>query len=152
MNIRKHVSFQINVFVFFRYITGDGIAGSYGSSGLPRWLNGKESTCHCRRHQRLEFNPWVGKITWRRKWQATPVFLLGKSPGQKSPKGYSPWSCKRVSHDSMHTSTHSTSIFRFLRHCHTVSTVAAPIYIPTNCVQEFPSLHILSSICYLCSF
>ena len=22
------------------------------------------------------FNPWVGKIPWRRKWQPTPVFLL----------------------------------------------------------------------------
>ena len=32
------------------------------------------------------------------------------------------------------------------------STVAAPIYIPTNSVQEFPFLHILASICYLCSF
>ena len=28
--------------------------------------------------------PWVGKILWRRKWQPTPVFLLGKSCGQRS--------------------------------------------------------------------
>ena len=26
------------------------------------------------------FNPWVGKIPWRRAWQPTPVFLLGESP------------------------------------------------------------------------
>ena len=26
------------------------------------------------------FNPWMGKISWRKKWQPTPVFLLGKSP------------------------------------------------------------------------
>ena len=30
------------------------------------------------------FNPWVRKIPWRRKWQLTPVFLPGKSPGQRS--------------------------------------------------------------------
>jgi len=25
------------------------------------------------------FDPWVGKIPWRRKWQTCPVFLPGKS-------------------------------------------------------------------------
>ena len=29
--------------------------------------------------RRCKFHPWVGKIPWRRKWQATPVLLLGKS-------------------------------------------------------------------------
>ena len=28
--------------------------------------------------------PRVGKILWRRKWQSTPVFLPGKSHGQRS--------------------------------------------------------------------
>ena len=37
------------------------------------------------------FDPWVGKIPWRRKWQATPVFLLGETHGQRSLVGYSPW-------------------------------------------------------------
>ena len=32
--------------------------------------------------------------TWRRKWQPTPVFLLGKSHGRKILVGYSPWGCK----------------------------------------------------------
>ena len=31
-----------------------------------------------------EFDPWVKKMPWRRKWQPTPVFLPGKSHGQKS--------------------------------------------------------------------
>ena len=48
---------------------------------LPRWLSGKESACRCRRHG---FNPWVRKIPCRRKWQPTPVFLPGKSHGQRS--------------------------------------------------------------------
>ena len=30
--------------------------------GLPRWLSGKESTCHCRRPKNCEFDPWVRKI------------------------------------------------------------------------------------------
>ena len=40
------------------------------------------------------FNLWVRKIPWRRKWQPTPVFLPGKSNGQRSLAGYSPWGCK----------------------------------------------------------
>ena len=35
----------------------------------------------------------------RRKWQPTPVFLPGKSHGQKSLAGYSPWGRKGVGHD-----------------------------------------------------
>ena len=57
------------------------------------WCSGKESACQCRRHR---FNPWVGKIPWRRAWQPTLVFLIGKSPGQRSLLGYSPWGHKRV--------------------------------------------------------
>ena len=55
--------------------------------GLPRWLSGKECTCPCRR---CSFNPWVGKIPWRRARQPTPVFLPGESHGQRSLVGYSP--------------------------------------------------------------
>ena len=39
-------------------------------------------------------DPWGGKIPWRREWQPTPVFLPGKSHGQRSLEGYSPWGCK----------------------------------------------------------
>ena len=49
--------------------------------GLPRWFSGKESTCQ---HMRCMLSPWAGKIPWRRKWQPTPVFLPGKSHGQRS--------------------------------------------------------------------
>ena len=37
------------------------------------------------------FNPWVGKIPWRRAWQPTPVFFPGESHGQKILEVYSPW-------------------------------------------------------------
>ena len=55
------------------------------SFGLPWWLGGKEFACQWRKQG---FDPCVRKIPWRRKWQPTPVFLPGKSHGQKSLVGY----------------------------------------------------------------
>ena len=46
--------------------------------------------------QKPGFDPWVGMIPWRREWQLIPVFLSGKSHGQRSLLAYSPWSHKRV--------------------------------------------------------
>ena len=46
---------------------------------LPRRLNGKESTCECRRHR---FDLWVGRFPRRRKWQPAPGFLPGEFHGQ----------------------------------------------------------------------
>ena len=43
---------------------------------------------------RPSFNPWVGTIPWRRKWQPTPVLLSGKSHRRRSLVGYSPWGYK----------------------------------------------------------
>ena len=48
----------------------------------------------CRRHKKHRFDPWVGKILWRRKWQPTAVFLPGKSHGQRRLVGCSPWDHK----------------------------------------------------------
>ena len=42
------------------------------------------------------FDPWVGKIPWRRAWQPTPVFLFGESHGQRSLVGYCPWGCNEL--------------------------------------------------------
>jgi len=36
------------------------------------------------------FNLWVKKISWRREWLPTPVFLPGQFHGQRSLAGYSP--------------------------------------------------------------
>ena len=49
--------------------------------------------------KRHRFDPWVGETSWRRAWQPTPVFLPGKSHGQWSLAGYSPWGHKRVIYD-----------------------------------------------------
>ena len=67
--------------------------GFSGGSGV------KESACQCRSRRRLGFDPWVGEIPWRRKWQPTPVFLPGKSHGQRSLVGYNPWGHRRVRPD-----------------------------------------------------
>ena len=56
-----------------------------------RWLSGKRFACQCRR---LGLDPWVWKVSWRRKWQPTPVYLTGKSRGQRSLVGYSSWGHK----------------------------------------------------------
>ena len=66
-------------FLYYNKATGQG--------RLPRWLGGNESACECRRHG---FDPWIGKIPWRRKWQPTPVFLPEKLCGRRSLAGYSP--------------------------------------------------------------
>ena len=55
---------------------------------LPQRLSSKESTCQCRE---CGFDPWVRKSPQRRKWQPIPVFLLGKSHGQRSLVGWGSW-------------------------------------------------------------
>ena len=57
---------------------------------LPRWL-GDKSSWQCRG---LRFDPWLGKLPWRRKWQLTAIFLPGGSHGQRSLVGYNPQGCK----------------------------------------------------------
>ena len=56
---------------------------------FPGGSDGKVSAWQ---HRRPGFDPWVGKIPWRRKGQPIPVFLPGKFCGQRSLEGYSPWS------------------------------------------------------------
>ena len=58
--------------------------------GFPGGTSGKEPGCQYRRCKRQRFDPWVGKIPWRRAWQPTPVFLPGESQGQRSLVGYRP--------------------------------------------------------------
>ena len=58
--------------------------------GFPGGASSKEPTCWCRRHKRWGFDPWVGKIPWRRAWQPTAVFLPRESHGQRSLVGYGP--------------------------------------------------------------
>ena len=71
--------------------------------------SGKEPTCQRRRHKRRGFDPWIGKIPWRRKGQPSPVFLPGESHGERNLAGCrtrGAWGAcqnmgwQRVGHDS----------------------------------------------------
>ena len=48
---------------------------------------------------RPRFDPWIGTIPWRRKWQPTPVLLSGKSHGQRGPGRLQFMGSQRVGHD-----------------------------------------------------
>ena len=84
-------------------------------AGFPGGAGDKEPACQHRRHKRCRFDPWVGKIPWRRKWQPTPVVLSGESHGRRSLAGYSPWGHKESDTTEgtsrlcahMHTHTHT---------------------------------------------
>ena len=82
---------------------------SHQGSGFPGVASGNESACQCRRRKRYRSDPWVGQIPWSRKWQTTPVFLPGKSQGQRSLVGYSPW-IHRESDMTEQLSTHMKGI------------------------------------------
>jgi len=58
--------------------------------GFPGGASSKEPACQCKRCKRYRFDPWFGKIPWRRAWQPPPVLLPGESHGQRSLAGYSP--------------------------------------------------------------
>ena len=72
------------------------------SLGLLWWLSWLRIFLQCRR---LRFDPWLGKISWRKKWQPTPVFLPGKCHGQRSLEGYSPRGHKESTQLSNETTT-----------------------------------------------
>ena len=77
--------------------------------GFPGGTSGKESACQCRRCQRCRFDPWVGKTLWRGKGQPTPVFVPGKSHGQRSLVSYSPWG-RKESDTTERLSTHTHTV------------------------------------------
>ena len=62
--------------------------GPVAAIGFLWWLRWQSI---CLQRGRPGFNPWIGKISWRRKWQPTQVVLPGKFHGWRSLVGYSPW-------------------------------------------------------------
>ena len=69
----------------------------------------------CKAGDQETFDPWEGKTSWRREKQPTPVLLPGKSHGQRSLAGYSPWGYK------------GSDMPERLSHTHTAEQVRSPI-------------------------
>ena len=84
------------IYVYYIYLFINKIYAYINIWGLPWWLSSKEYICQ---HRRLKFDPWIGKIPQRRKWQPTPVFLPGKSHGKKSLVDYTVHGVPRVRHN-----------------------------------------------------
>ena len=63
----------------------------------------------CLQYGRPGFDPWVGKIPWRRAWQLTLVFLPGESQGQRGLAGYNPWGHKELDMTERLSTAHSVS-------------------------------------------
>ena len=69
---------MISLFVSTRDFAGASDSKEFAcNAGDPVWSLGQQDS-------------------WRRKWQPTPVFLLGESHGQRSLVGYSSWSHKEL--------------------------------------------------------
>ena len=90
--------FTLKFYTFFKGYFSLTVITNYClySYGFPGGASGKEPACQCRRRKRHGFEPWLGKIPWRREWQLTAEFLLRESHGQRSLVGHSPWSHKEL--------------------------------------------------------
>ena len=65
---------------------------------FPGGAHGKESICQCRRHKRHRFDPWVGKIPWRRVWQPLQCFAW-RTPWTEEPGRLWCMGSQRAGHD-----------------------------------------------------
>ena len=82
-------------------------------SGFPGGVSGKELSCQCRRCKRCKFDPWVGKMSWKRSGQPTLVFLPGESPWTEKPGGLQSIGLYRVRHDWSDLARTENQILRF---------------------------------------
>ena len=64
--------------------------------GFPGGSDGKSICLQC---GGPGFDPWAGKIPWRRAWHPTPAFLPGESPWTEEPCGLQSMGSQRVGHD-----------------------------------------------------
>ena len=63
----------------------DSLKGNVSHVGFLGGPTGKESASQCRKAER--FDPWVKKISWRRKWQPTPICMPGRLTNDRKKKG-----------------------------------------------------------------
>ena len=97
--------------------------------GLPWWLRWQRIRLQ---YRRPGFNPWVGKIPWRRGWLPTPVSLSGEFHGQRSLVGYSPRGLK----ESDTTERLTLYIHKALQ-LYLPAFVPFPVSIKERCVLEW---------------
>ena len=81
---------------------------SGGTARSPSWLSGKEAACQ---YRRCRFDPWAGKIPWRRKWPTHSRILGQRFHGQRSLAGYSPQG-RRESDTTEHALRRSSQAWR----------------------------------------
>ena len=79
-------------------IPGSGSSPGEGIGYPPQysWASLVAQTVKNLSAMRPEFDPWVGKIPWRREWLPTPAFLPEEFHGQRIREGYSPWGHKEL--------------------------------------------------------
>ena len=95
-----------NFFLFMAEWYSIYIYGSFPGGSMVKNLPSMQET------QGMRFDPWVRKKPWRGKWQFTPIFLSGKSQGQRSLAGYSPWAQKNQTRLKW-LNTHMVVLFLF---------------------------------------
>ena len=101
----------------------------------------------CLQCRRPRFDPWVGKSPWRRKWQLTPVFLVGNPVDREAWQGCSPRRLKsRTRLGDRTTSTlftcraSSASHLCLLRTQSSHSRISGGVQVPRNVVRSLPGL------------
>ena len=78
------ISVYLSLYIYFLYILFIYHIFLYWASLVAQQLR---ICLQCRSHRRPGFDPWVGKIPWRRAWQLTPVFFPGESPWTEASGG-----------------------------------------------------------------
>ena len=73
-----------------------GMATHSSILGLPWGLRWQRICLQCRRPG---FHPWIGKITWRRAWQPSLVFLPVESQWTEEPGGLQPMESQSDGHN-----------------------------------------------------
>ena len=89
--------------------------------GFPRAPNLAQTVKNLPAVQRPGFDLWAGKISWRREWLPTPVFLPGKSYGQRSLAGYTLWGCKELDMTEQLKLSFSIHYFPLFQFCYFIS-------------------------------
>ena len=100
------------------------VALQYSIWGFPGGFSGEEPARQCRRPKRPGFNPWVGKIPWRREWLPTPIVLPGESHGQSNLVGCGPQGCKESDVTEAAQPTYTNRVLHFID----IAEFTQPIY------------------------